>query len=82
VRAVDYAIERYSLTRELRMALERVRTLARLLPICAWCKRVRDDRGYWTQVESYLSEHPGLEFSHGICPTCTRDVRWDAKQES
>jgi len=81
VRAVRYAIERYNLTRELRLALERVRTLAGLLPICAWCKRVRDDSGYWTQVESYLSHHSGLEFSHGICPTCARDVHWDAKPD-
>jgi hypothetical protein len=51
-------------------SLERVKTLHGLLPICAWCKRIRDDRGYWTQVESYLQKNTGADFTHGICPEC------------
>src|SRR5512137_2598258 len=51
-------------------ALERVKTLHGLLPICAWCKRIRDDHGYWSQVEAYIHEHTGADFTHGICPDC------------
>ncbi len=50
--------------------LEKVRTLHGLLPICAWCKRIRDDQGYWAQVEAYLQAHTDAEFTHGICPEC------------
>ncbi len=51
-------------------ALTHVKTLHGLLPICAWCKRVRDDQGYWKQVETYIHEHTDADFSHGICPDC------------
>lgn len=51
-------------------ALEKVKKLHGLLPICAWCKRIRDDRGYWNQVEAYVHEHTGADFTHGICPDC------------
>jgi len=51
-------------------ASQEVSRLSRLLPICAWCKNVRDDEGYWRQVEAYMSEHSGAEFTHGICPSC------------
>ena len=50
--------------------LEKVRTLHGLLPICAWCKRIRDDHGYWSQVEAYIHKHTGADFTHGICPDC------------
>jgi GAF domain-containing protein len=53
-------------------ALEHVKTLHGLLPICAWCKRIRDDRGYWNQVEAYVHEHTGVDFTHGICPDCLK----------
>jgi C4-dicarboxylate-specific signal transduction histidine kinase len=55
---------------ELRQAMERIRTLSGLLPICAWCKKVRDDNGYWSQIETYLRQHSQAEFTHGICPEC------------
>lgn len=55
---------------ELREALDRVRLLSGLLPICSYCKMIRDDRGYWTQVEEYISKHSDATFSHGICPNC------------
>jgi len=50
--------------------LEKVRTLHGLLPICAWCKRIRDDHGYWSQVETYISTHTDADFTHGVCPEC------------
>jgi tetratricopeptide (TPR) repeat protein len=56
-------------------ALARVQTLRGLLPICAWCKKIRDDNGYWTQVEAYVSNHSQAEFTHSICPSCSDDVR-------
>ncbi len=55
---------------ELEEALSRVKLLQGLLPICAYCKRVRNDGDYWQQVESYVSEHSEARFSHGICPEC------------
>jgi sigma-B regulation protein RsbU (phosphoserine phosphatase) len=56
--------------RELEEALSRVKTLQGLLPICSYCKKIRDDRNYWQQVEGYISEHSDAQFSHGICPEC------------
>ena len=55
-------------------ALENIKTLHGLLPICAWCKRIRDDTGYWRQIESYLRTHISVDFTHGICPDCRRKV--------
>ena len=57
---------------ELTEALGNIKTLRGLLPICASCKKIRDDRGYWQKVESYISEHTQAEFTHGICPECLR----------
>ncbi|WP_221029255.1 PAS domain-containing protein [Actomonas aquatica] len=62
--------ERDQLLEELRDALNQVKTLSGFLPICASCKKIRDDGGYWTQLEAYISEHSEAEFSHGICPDC------------
>jgi hypothetical protein len=56
--------------RRLDQAIASVKTLSGLLPICASCKRIRDDQGYWSQIESYLKRHTEAEFSHGICPEC------------
>jgi ligand-binding sensor domain-containing protein len=56
-------------------ALARIRTLSGLLPICAWCKKVRDDTGYWSQIETYVRQHSEADFSHGICPECNDKVR-------
>ena len=57
-------------SRELREALQNIRTLQGLLPICAHCKKIRDDEGYWQQVESYIGQRSEARFSHGICPEC------------
>jgi DNA-binding response OmpR family regulator len=56
---------------ELREALAHVKTLTGFIPICASCKKIRDDKGYWSQIESYISEHSDAQFSHGLCPECS-----------
>lgn len=55
---------------ELKNALDEVNELSEMLPICASCKKIRDDNGYWSQVEEYLSKKTDIKFSHGLCPTC------------
>ena len=62
--------EQKRLAEQLKGALNQVKQLKGLLPICAWCKRVRDDQGYWHQVEAYVSDHTDAVFSHGMCPEC------------
>lgn len=62
--------ERFRLIDELTESLKQVKTLSGLLPICASCKRIRDDRGYWQQVETYIADHTNADFTHGICPDC------------
>lgn len=57
---------------ELRGAIAKVKTLSGLLPICSSCKKVRDDKGYWRQVEEYVSAYSEVEFSHGVCPDCMK----------
>jgi len=66
--------ERERLIGELREALLKVKTLSGLLPICASCKNVRDDHGYWRRIESYISERSEAEFSHGLCPSCAKEL--------
>ena len=60
--------------RELETALGQVKQLKGLLPICGYCKKVRDDRNYWQRVETYISAHSDARFSHGICPDCWKNV--------
>lgn len=62
--------EKDTLIAELNMALSEVRTLQGIIPICAWCKKIRDDKGFWHQVEVYVSSHSDAIFSHGMCPEC------------
>ncbi len=62
--------EREKLITELREALANIKKLSGLLPICASCKKIRDDKGYWHQVENYMKDHAEVEFSHGLCPEC------------
>jgi PAS domain S-box-containing protein len=62
--------EREKLVRELQESLSKIKTLKELLPICAYCKKIRDDEGYWQQVEKYITEHTDTFFTHGICPEC------------
>jgi CheY-like chemotaxis protein len=62
--------ERKELTLKLQNALDEVKTLSGLIPICASCKKIRNDKGYWQAVEQYLEERTAAEFTHGICPDC------------
>lgn len=62
--------ERKKITEELQNALANIKTLKGLIPICAWCKKIRDDKGYWKKVETYLEEHSDASFTAGICPKC------------
>ncbi|HEY6555137.1 MAG TPA: PAS domain S-box protein, partial [Vicinamibacteria bacterium] len=70
-RAAD---ERERIIAELKEALANVKTLRGLVPICASCKKIRDDKGYWSQVEVYVRDHTEAEFSHGICPECSKKL--------
>ncbi len=74
--------ERRNLIAELRDTLGRVRTLSGLLPICAWCKKIRNDEGYWQEVEGYIYEHSEAAFSHGICPECETRYREEYRKKS
>jgi GAF domain-containing protein len=74
-RQVMALLELRRVSAQMAEALEKVKTLHGLLPICAWCKRIRDDQGYWSQVEAYLREHTGADFTHGICPDCLEKQR-------
>ena len=62
--------EREQLVRELQTALAEVKTLREILPICSYCRKIRDDENYWHTVEHYISEHTATRFSHSICPSC------------
>jgi len=57
---------------ELQKAIEHIKTLQGILPICSFCKKIRDDQGYWNQVDAYLSRHSEAKFSHSICPDCRK----------
>lgn len=68
---IDRAEEELSRTNhELKDALATIKTLQGILPICSSCKKIRDEKGHWNQIELYISEHSGAEFSHGLCPEC------------
>jgi two-component system, response regulator PdtaR len=64
--------EREALIKELQDAMAKIKTLSGLIPICAWCKKIRDDKGYWQTVEQYMKEHSQAEFTHGMCPDCQK----------
>lgn len=71
-------MERERLARELQSALAaKVKQLSGFLPICASCKKIRDDKGYWNQIESYIRDHSEAEFSHGLCPDCAKRMYSD-----
>ncbi len=71
--------ERERLLRELQSAMAEIKVLDGLLPICATCKKIRDDKGYWKQLEDYISDHSAATFTHGICADCARKIHpdWD-----
>jgi PAS domain S-box-containing protein len=67
-------------------AIEKIKTLSGLLPICSSCKKIRDDKGYWNQIETYIHAHSDAKFSHGLCPECADkmygDQDWYKKKQS
>lgn len=71
-RLVMTELELRRISIELAEAVASVKTLSGLLPICSWCKNVRDDHGYWEQVELYVQKHSDATFTHGLCPDCAR----------
>lgn len=66
--------EREKLITQLQDALDNIKTLKGLLPMCAWCKKIRDDSGYWQQVEFYIQRHSDASFTHGMCPECRKQM--------
>ena len=73
---------RDKLIEELKKALSEVKTLQGFLPICSHCKKIRDDKGYWNQIESYIRDHTEAEFTHSICPKCAKKLYPDLAIES
>lgn len=73
--------ERKNTISELQSALNNIKTLSGLLPICASCKKIRDDRGYWNQVETYIMQHTDASFTHGYCPECTDRFKEEYKRK-
>lgn len=77
----ELEMERTELITSLQESLARVNVLSGLLPICAACKKIRDDQGYWTQIEAYIRDHSDAQFTHGMCPECTKEWFSDTKPE-
>jgi len=73
--------EREKLIAELQTALQKVKLLSGLVPICAGCKKIRDDKGYWNQLEEYIEDHSQAIFSHGLCPECMKRLYPDFVEE-
>jgi sigma-B regulation protein RsbU (phosphoserine phosphatase) len=71
-RMIEMRFELNEKVKQLKQALAEVRTLKGIVPICANCKNVRDDQGYWNRVESYLNEHTEADFTHAVCPDCMK----------
>ena len=70
VRILKAERERDDALRELQEAFDKIKRLSGLLPICMYCKKIRDEKGYWNQLEDYIHEHSGADFSHSICQEC------------
>jgi PAS domain S-box-containing protein len=73
-RRKEIEADREKLIDKLQDALAKIKTLRGIIPICAACKKIRDDKGYWNQLESYIKEHSEADFSHGICPECAKEL--------
>lgn len=69
-RVINYAIERQKLLAQLEKSLKEIKILRGILPTCSYCRKIRDDKGAWQQMEMYIREHTEAEFSHGMCPAC------------
>ena len=79
IRSISYSIERQKLLLQLEKTMRELKALKGILPICSFCKKIRDDKGYWNQIEAYISEHSEAEFSHGMCPECA--IKWREEWE-
>jgi hypothetical protein len=66
---------------QLHDAVTKIKTLSGLLPICSNCKKIRDDKGYWKQIESYIRDHSEAEFTHSMCPICAKKLYPELFQE-
>lgn len=77
--AIEIALYKHKMDLELKAARREIRVLNGLLPICASCKKIRDDKGYWNQLEVYIKDHSSAEFTHGYCPECAEDLLNDIK---
>lgn len=73
--------EREKALKRLQQALHEIKTLKGIIPICSYCKKIRDEEGAWEQLESYITQHSGAYFSHGICPECLAVAMKDAKPD-
>ena len=67
-------VDREKLIKKLQDALDTIKTLRGIIPICASCKKIRDDKGYWNQIEIYIKDHSYADFTHGICPECSKKL--------
>ncbi len=81
VRIIRAERERDHLNKKLQEALATIKTLSGMLPICDGCKKIRDDEGYWEEVELYVKKHSTAEFTHGICPACCKKLYGDINLE-
>jgi hypothetical protein len=81
IRVRGLRLREHELKRRVAEEIAQVRVLSGLLPICAWCKKVRDDAGYWKQIEAYIHDHSEAEFTHGICPDCEKSFHQEHKTE-
>ena len=70
----EIELEKMELISKLQDALDRIKLLRGIIPICSACKNIRDDQGYWNNIENYIKEHSDADFSHGICPDCARKL--------
>jgi len=77
IRTIRYAIERQRLVIELKKAYDEINTLKGIVPICAQCKSIRDDKGYWNKLEAYIEKHSDASFSHSVCPECADKLYGD-----
>ncbi len=78
---MEQVAERERLIEELKAAAAEIKTLSSFLAICANCKKIRDDEGYWEEIESYFTEHADVSFSHGICPECAKKLYPDLYED-
>lgn len=77
----NHRLEQEKLIQELKAAMEKVKTLSGFIPICSGCKKIRNDKGFWEQVEAYIGRHSEAQFSHGLCPDCLKRIYPDYNPE-